>query len=92
VRIISRSHAIRLKELLHSEGFGVTAIQGQGYEGNVLVLFVVSPRKRSNDVLADVRRIDPDAFLTIEPVSHAIGGFPGMPTAIAVPSPESVKK
>src|SRR3982750_4243992 len=27
VRIISRSHAIRLKELLASEGFGVTAIQ-----------------------------------------------------------------
>jgi uncharacterized protein YebE (UPF0316 family) len=49
MRVISRNHALRLRELLHAEGFGVTAIQGQGRDGNVLVIFVVAPRKRTGD-------------------------------------------
>jgi uncharacterized protein YebE (UPF0316 family) len=87
VRVISRSHAIRLKEHLYSEGFGVTAVQGQGYEGNVLVMFVVAPRRREKDVLGAINRVDPDAFITIEPISRAIGGFPVRPVAA-----HSVKK
>ena len=87
VRCISRSHAIRLKEHLHSEGFGVTVVQGIGFEGTVLVLFIVAPRKRENEVLSEIRQIDPEAFITIEPVSRAIGGFP----VTAVP-PQTMKK
>ena len=89
VRVISRNHAIRLKEHLHSEHFGVTAVQGQGYEGNVLVMFVVAPRRREHDVLAAVRHVDPDAFITVEPVNQAYGGFPV--TSVA-PSPSALKK
>ena len=89
VRVISRNHAIRLKEHLHSEKFGVTAVQGQGYGGNVLVIFVVAPRRRENDVLAAIRHVDPDAFITVEPVNQAYGGFPV--TALA-PSPTALKK
>ena len=76
VRCISRHHAIRLKEHLHTEGFGVTAVQGSGFEGNVRILFIVAPRRREGDVLGEVRKVDPEAFITIEPVSRAIGGFP----------------
>jgi uncharacterized protein YebE (UPF0316 family) len=87
VRIISRNHAIRLKELLASEGFGVTATQGQGYGGDVLILFVVAARRKKNLVLSSVQRIDPDAFITVEPVSQAIGGYP-----FTLPAPEGMKK
>jgi len=76
VRVISRNHAIRLKEHLHSEGFGVTAVQGQGYGGNVLVIFVVAPRRREGDVLGAIRFVDPEAFITVEPVNRAFGGYP----------------
>lgn len=89
VRVISKNHAIRLKEHLHSERFGVTAVQGQGYEGNVLVIFVVAPRRREHDVLAAIRHVDPDAFITVEPVNQAYGGFPV--TAVS-PSPAALKK
>ena len=89
VRVISKNHAIRLKEHLHSEHFGVTAVQGQGYEGNVLVMFVVAPRRREHDVLIAIRHVDPDAFITVEPVNQAYGGFPV--TAVA-PAPSSLKK
>ena len=87
MRVISRNHAQRLRELLHGEGFGVTAIQGQGRDGDVLVIFVVAPRKRTNDLLELVQRIDPDAFITVEPVAKAIGGY-----VPHFPAPASMRK
>jgi uncharacterized protein YebE (UPF0316 family) len=87
VRVISRHHAIQLKEHLHCEGFGLTAVQGQGYGGEVMILFVVAPRRREKDVLRAITHVDPDAFITIEPVGRAIGGFP-----LGVVHPASVKK
>src|SRR5204863_6792648 len=88
VRVISRNHAIRLKEHLHSEGYGVTAVQGTGYGGNVLVMFVVAPRRREGDVLGAIRHVDPEAFITVEPVSRAFGGFP----VSAIPGGTSMKE
>ncbi len=76
IRVISRMHGPQLKEHLHQAGFGVTSVQGRGREGEVLILFVVSPRRRENEVLAEIIKIDADAFITIEPVSRALGGFP----------------
>jgi uncharacterized protein YebE (UPF0316 family) len=84
VRVISRSHAIRLRELLHSSGFGVTAVQGQGRDGNVLVIFVVTPRKRGKELISMIQQIDPEAFVTLEPVAQAIGGYLPAPSAAAV--------
>ena len=52
MRLISRSHALRLRELLQSEGFGVTSVQAQGLESAVLVMFVVTARKRKRTVTA----------------------------------------
>lgn len=86
VRIISREHAVRLKAHLHGEGYGVTALHGEGREGDVLVLFVVAPRRRERDVLHTIRQVDPQAFITIEPISQAYGGFPLVPVAGAAPA------
>lgn len=84
VRVISRNHALRLRELLHSEGFGVTAIQGQGRDGNVLVIFVVTQRRRGKHLLSLIQQIDPEAFITVEPVAQAIGGYIPHTSAAAV--------
>lgn len=75
LRIISGNHFIRLKELLASEGFGVTAYQGQGVAGPVMMLYVVMPRRRQREALRLVRHIDSHAFIAIEPVNEAIGGY-----------------
>jgi len=81
VRIISRNHAIRLKELLASEGYGVTTLAGQGVGGDVLVLFVVTPRKRERNLIQMTRQIDDEAFITVESVNSTFGGFaPSAPT------------
>lgn len=74
VRVISRNHAVRLRAALLNEGFGVTAVRGEGREGEVMILFVVSPRRRRQVAQETVVGIDPDAFMTVEPVSQAIGG------------------
>jgi uncharacterized protein YebE (UPF0316 family) len=85
-RIISRE-PFGLTERLRSEGFGVTTVHADGKDGQVLVLFVVTARRRSKHVLALVDQFDPDAFVTIDPTTHARGGY--VPHTI---SPLSVSK
>lgn len=86
VRIISKEHAARLKAHLHTEGYGVTALTGHGRDYEVMVLFVVAPRRREGDVLKTIRQVDPEAFITVEPVSKAYGGFPLVPVAGSAPA------
>lgn len=74
-RFISIDHSDKISGKLRDAGFGVTSLHGEGKNGPVDVLFVVSPRKRAQQVLRIVREIDPDAFTTVEPVSNAQGGF-----------------
>lgn len=87
IRIISVFHSRELRAMLREMGFGVTAVEGEGKDGSVLILFVVTPRKRGKEVIQTIERVDPDAFMTVEPVSHAIGGY--LPESA---SPASLKK
>ena len=96
VRVISPRHAVRLKSLLVSEGFGVTSLNGQGRDGaEVVVLFVVAPRRRQRLVLENIQHIDPDAFITVEPVNQAIGGYPTSaaadPALVIAPAASGIK-
>lgn len=84
VRVISsRSHA--LLERLRDEHFGVTAVPGQGRDGEVLILFIVLARRRKRQLLRCVRGIDPHAFITVEPVGEAHGGFVETPLSSGNP-------
>ena len=72
---------------LREAGFGVTATHGEGKEGDVALLFVVAPRKREGELLNVIEKIDPDAFVTMDAVSHAQGGY-----LRYSPSPTTVRK
>jgi uncharacterized protein YebE (UPF0316 family) len=74
VRVISRNHAIRLRASLIEEGYGVTAIRGQGRDQEVLILFVVARRKMRPQMIRTIQSIDPEAFITIDSIAQAIGG------------------
>jgi len=85
VRIIVREGAEELISRLREKGFGVTVVRGEGMSGVVPILFVVTPRRRVEEVLAAVRELAPKAFVTVEGVQRAIGGhlpsvgfFPGV--------------
>ena len=77
MRVISpqKEKAAELRDALRAREFGVTAVPGEGRNGAVLMLFVVAPRKRSNEMLEAVQALDADAFITIEPLTQAIGGY-----------------
>jgi uncharacterized protein YebE (UPF0316 family) len=79
MRVISTRKARVLRDALLDEEIGVTALPGEGREGDVLVLFVVAPRRRGKELLATVQSIDAEAFITIDPISHAIGGYMPLP-------------
>ena len=85
MRVISPDRAADLRTALRTEGYGVTAVPGEGRSGSVLILFVVAPRRRAKEMLRIVQTIDCDAFITIEPISQALGGYlPGVAEASAI--------
>lgn len=75
VRIIARDNIDALVAVLREHGFGATAIHGAGREGEVRLFFVVAPRKRERELLRLVQQTDPDAFVTLDAVNHAAGGY-----------------
>lgn len=87
LRIISVYHSDELRDKLRGADYGVTTVQGEGKDGSILILFVVASRRRAREAIHSIEQIDPDAFITIEPVSHAIGGY--LPTTA---SPFSLRK
>jgi uncharacterized protein YebE (UPF0316 family) len=87
VRIISKHHSQAVAVALRAAGFGLTSIRGTGHSLDVLVLLIVAPRKRGKELIRRVNDVDPDAFLTIESVNLARGGY--VPYVV---EPTSVRK
>lgn len=79
MRVISVGKACELRDALLDDDIGVTLLPGEGRNGEVSVLFVVAPRRRNRELLDRVQKIDPHAFITLDPITTAIGGY--MPVA-----------
>ncbi|WP_428940161.1 DUF2179 domain-containing protein [Fontivita pretiosa] len=77
VRIISRTHSEPIRQSLLDNDFGVTAVDGRGREGPVMVLFVVCPRRRLRELLKTIEAIDPNCVVTFDTVTPALGHFHG---------------
>jgi uncharacterized protein YebE (UPF0316 family) len=75
IRIITIKNTADLVEQLHSAGYGVTAIDAEGFTGKVKVLYTIINRKDLDDVLAIIRSKIPQAFLSIEEVRSASEGI-----------------
>ena len=85
VRVISQEKGPMLQQQLHDHHFGVTALRGEGKNGEVRVLFINARRRRVSELLRMIRAGDDDAFVTVDPVSKAIGGhLPVFPRATAL--------
>jgi uncharacterized protein YebE (UPF0316 family) len=72
-RIVANNTLLLLS--LREHGFGATVIHGQGREGDVMLLFVVAPRRREKELLKLVEQLEPNAFVTLDSVHHALGGY-----------------
>lgn len=84
VRIISKSHSEQIRQQLMDEGFGVTVVDGRGRGGPVMIMFVVCPRRRLNELLSCVEKLDPNAVVTHDAVTPAVGHFHGSTSRPAV--------
>jgi uncharacterized protein YebE (UPF0316 family) len=87
VRVASRDRCDVIAGALRREHFGVTMLRGEGKEGEIGLLFIVAPRRRGEQLLKLVEAADAEAFVIVEPVQQAIGGY--IPHAV---SPNGIKK
>lgn len=95
-RVVAKETWAALADALRQASFGVTVMHGHGREGETAILFIVAPRRRGSELLRIVRTADPQAFITIDNVQKAIGGY--VPHAVAAaqlpaqPAATSVRK
>ena len=75
LRVISDVGREKLAGEVRSAGFGVTVLTGEGREGEQEILFIVAMRRRAQELLRLIRRVDDGAFVTMEPVQKAMGGY-----------------
>jgi len=75
VRVISDVGKERLAGEVRAAGFGVTLLTGEGREGEQEILFIVALRRRAAELLDLIRRVDEAAFVTVDPVQKAMGGY-----------------
>jgi uncharacterized protein YebE (UPF0316 family) len=83
-RILTRLAPEALTQALRDRDFGVTVMNGEGKTGEVRVLFVVAPRRRTRELLAAVTEHDTQAFVTIDSINYATGGYVAARHAVSV--------
>jgi uncharacterized protein YebE (UPF0316 family) len=70
IRIITRKEADELVKALWNSGYGITSIDAQGETGPVKVIFSVAKRKKLAEILAIIKKYNPQAFYTIEDMRY----------------------
>jgi uncharacterized protein YebE (UPF0316 family) len=68
IRIITGRDSRELIESLRERGFGVTAVDAEGKEGPVHVIFLITKRQVAKEVISIVNKYNPKAFYSIEDV------------------------
>jgi len=77
IRVITPKPARDLLEQLRGKQYGVTAIDGQGANGPVQIVFTIVPRREVGAVIELVKTFHPHAFYSIEEVDSVERGvFP----------------
>ncbi|MBZ4643032.1 MAG: hypothetical protein JG767_641 [Deferribacteraceae bacterium] len=70
IRVITRVEADKLVEALRKENFIITALDGEGKDGSVKVIFGVIKRKSAKKFIQIVNKYNPNAFYSVENVSE----------------------
>ncbi len=81
VLTVVQEHATRLTTRLHSAGYGVTCVDGEGANGLVKLIYTILPRRSLEEVLAIIHETHPRAFLSVQDVRSTQEGVFPMPTA-----------
>jgi len=68
IRIITRRDAAELVDHLRQSGYVVTSVDALGETGPVKLIFTVIRRRKLEEIIAVIKRFNPNAFYTIEDV------------------------
>jgi uncharacterized protein YebE (UPF0316 family) len=86
VRILSHRRGDAIAKELRSRGHAVTTFSGEGFGGDVTLVYAVAPRRYAREMIADARSIDPDALYVTEPAHESSFGTDLGLRAIAHPT------
>lgn len=75
IRIIPKSDSYTLVNALRNEGYGVTAVNAEGRDGPVQIIFSIVKKKDLEGALRIVNQHNPNAFYTIEEVQRVNEGY-----------------
>jgi uncharacterized protein YebE (UPF0316 family) len=81
VRTVTHRDGMCLAVSLREARYGVTSLDAEGTRGPVKVVLTIVPRRELENVLAIVRRFDPEAFYSVDEVTEARP----MPRAVRLP-------
>ncbi|HUS85682.1 MAG TPA: DUF2179 domain-containing protein [Bacteroidales bacterium] len=68
IRVITKTQAEDLVNVLKDQGFGVTALNAQGVEGDVAIVYIIVKRSMVKKVLELIMTYNPRALYTIEAI------------------------
>jgi uncharacterized protein YebE (UPF0316 family) len=75
VRIYSPTRGSAIAAALRKAGRGATEVPGRGRSGVVDLIFTYVRRRQENRVRRDIRKVDPEAVMTVENVKVLAGGW-----------------
>jgi len=75
VYIVTESNMKALSMLLREEGFGVTNLEATGLKGQMDFIYIVTPRKRINEIVYITKEFDSNAFISVSDLRSADSGF-----------------
>jgi uncharacterized protein YebE (UPF0316 family) len=77
IRVITNKDAQPLVSAFQTADYRVTCVDGQGSFGPVKIVFTILPRRQTRQVVNIIKKMNPDAFYTIEDVDFVKkGGLP----------------
>jgi uncharacterized protein YebE (UPF0316 family) len=75
VRVITRDRGEDLADALRALGFGVTEFEGHGRGGRVELIYTLVKRRQIPEVMNEVERWDPEAFISLEEPRAILRGW-----------------
>lgn len=64
-----------LAKYLRGEGYGLTVLDGHGYNNDKKVLILHIPRKRLNEAMKKIKSKTPEAVIIVSDVKRLFGGY-----------------
>jgi len=75
VYLILKENPGPLIKELKSQGYGLTTLTAEGMKGNVKLVVMVIKRKDLNEVYEMIKKLHPDAFMSVQSVQSVKGGI-----------------